>query len=294
MVIKELFRNSKIEEKLTSFDLDQMIEEVSSRSFFFSEWMFAHIEGVSELDERHEQLGAIIDLIIYLTDQLDDIQDGDIKDEKGLIMNRAFMLLPLTLSLLDELSFPSLVVTKIKDICCQSLIESANGQALDLSNSVKDEADYHKMASQKSGALFNLAGSTGAIAAGIENEQVLDQIKLYSGYLGTIAQIYNDIDAIYEIDTHTDLQNKRMIFPVLYMMHDRDSLIGRYYSSKLTYRQLLSFKDEVISEFENKGAIPFCHFYIKKSEKNFIQAVKQTPVYSHNINHLVRYIERMS
>ncbi|WP_026562226.1 polyprenyl synthetase family protein [Bacillus sp. J37] len=294
IVFSRLLKKKQIQEQLTSFDIDQVIEEVSSRSFFFSDWMMTHVNGITATDERHEQLGAIVDLLVYLTDQLDDIQDGDIHDENGLIMNQAFMLMPLALSLLDELPFPLLTINKMKQLCCNLLVDSANGQASDLKNGVQNEVDYFKMVMQKSGALFALAGSIGAIAAGVEDNRLLEQIKDHSRYLGVVAQIYNDIDAIYQLTTNTDLQNRRRILPILYMMHDFDGIIGKYYRSELTYNELIQLKNNVIREFECKGAMPFCHFYIKRFEKQYIQAVKQNPLYSHDLKNFISYIERMN
>ncbi len=254
--------------------------------------MLTHVRALTEVEERHVQLGAVIDLLIYSTDVLDDLQDGDKEDESGLIMNQAVMLLPLGLSLLEQLPFERETIDQIRSIHQRLLITASLGQQVDLENRCESAEQYTEMVRLKSGSLLAMAALSGAVAAGVYRQKDLVGVEEYSRHLGIVAQIYNDIQTIYEIEKKSDFRKKRKTLPTIYMLNISDLLIPKYFENKCSLEELVENREILANEFKTSGALSFCHFYIELFKKRFIEEIQRHAIYSKHVQLFQKYIEK--
>ncbi|MEW5323815.1 polyprenyl synthetase family protein, partial [Geobacillus thermoleovorans] len=107
------------------------------------------------------------------------------------------------------------------------LLQSLNGQHMDVTNDIQTETDYLQMLKKKSGSLVAMACFVGTALAGAEKNTVI--IEKYANDIGIAAQIDNDIDALYRWDEKNDIKAKKKSLPVLYMLASlnvRHPLIG--------------------------------------------------------------------
>lgn len=189
-----------------------------------------------------DELGAAaaVELMILASDMLDDLEDGDAPAKPWMqappahALHVATALLTLAQHALVESAPDRRLGGELAWMMNRQLLQSADGQMLDLMNGIRDEASYLAMVRQKSASLFVLACMAGVMAAG---RPWNDKVAEYAAELGMAAQIKNDIKDLLRWDEKSDFLQRKASLPLFYLLEsvsDRDAWIAEYYEGRLS------------------------------------------------------------
>ncbi|MBS3678764.1 polyprenyl synthetase family protein [Ornithinibacillus massiliensis] len=181
---------------------------------------------------------TIIELIILISDIMDDMQDEDTRqDAPWSKVDNAFnfnIIVGILLICLKEMNGIGNFTDKslITQRANKLLLQSISGQQIDLKNELSTEMDYFYMCYLKSGSLIALACLLGA---GSVNKQLSKKIIEYANYLGVIFQLRNDVNDMKNGFEKNDLLYRKRTLPILFYLNTEDEAYTRiqnYYSSK--------------------------------------------------------------
>ncbi|KYD22000.1 MULTISPECIES: polyprenyl synthetase family protein [Parageobacillus] len=251
------------------------VEEHAERSdFLFGCLAGMHYQIFSEEVKESERIAAAVELLMLAGDILDDLMDQDSLEtswSKAPLTTSFHMAIGLLLAgqkAIADLPIDDDKKAKAQSYILSRLLQSLNGQHMDVTNGIQTEAEYIEMVKKKSGSLVAMACFVGTALAGAEKNTVI--IEKYANDIGIAAQIDNDIDALYRWDEKNDIKAKKKSLPVLYMLASkRDNLLKQYFSNHIDYNELYAQKEKVIQQMEQEGAFYYAkvmsHIYKEKA-----------------------------
>ncbi|MED3662999.1 class 1 isoprenoid biosynthesis enzyme, partial [Ureibacillus terrenus] len=157
------------------------------------------------------------------------------------------------------------------------LLQSVNGQHMDVTYDIQTEAEYIEMVKKKSGSLVAMACFVGTALADAEKNTVI--IEKYANDIGIAAQIDNDMDALYRWDEKNDIKAKKKSLPILYMLTSkRDNLLKQYFSNHVDYNELYVQKEKVIQQMEQEGAFYYAKVMSQIYKEKALQEIEKLDV----------------
>ncbi|WP_121639844.1 polyprenyl synthetase family protein [Virgibacillus sp. Bac330] len=289
---KTFIENDFLEDSLRR-DTIQYIEYKFNESVYFAKITQAHFWAFRENKDKIEEVKAmtIIELIILASDIMDDMQDKDAKDTPWSDVEDAFnlnIIIGILLISMKEIEGVGSNVDKkwIQKNVYSPLLQSINGQHIDLKNQLMSESDYLQMCFLKSGSLISLACFLGA---GNIRRKLREKIDEYSKYLGVIFQLRNDISDMRNGFIKSDLFFKKRTLPVIYYLNTDD----RAYESIQNYYLNNSSNLDVIKVHQDlmKGdALLYCSTVEKVFMHKYKKIVNQLNLSQENTDLLLSII----
>ncbi|GIO23008.1 polyprenyl synthetase family protein [Oceanobacillus sp. J11TS1] len=273
-IAKKMIKNGFIEESIKK-EISHYIEYKFNESINFAKITEVHFDIFREDKNNSYKLKAmtIIELIILASDIMDDIQDKDThKDVPWSNMDETYsfnIIIGILLICLNEVKTlgNKSEIEWLQNNIYQFLLQSINGQQLDLKNELFTESDYLNMCYLKSGSLIALACILGAVNV---DKQLREKISEYSKYLGVVFQLRNDVADMKNGFIKNDLLLKKRTLPILYFLNTDDKA---YAAIKDYYLNSSSNQDPTIIHHElmNKDALLYCsiveNIFINKYER---------------------------
>lgn len=254
--------------------------QVESRSLLFGELTNLHLFMFNNDEEKTGFLiPAAVELLILSIDIFDDLEDDDnpvppwSNTPPALALNVATALLILSNKVLQHFiaSHPGVN----QQLIYGKLLESIHGQHSDLLNSFDNEKDYLDMVKRKSGSLTALACLIGSLGANRDQQTIINQ---YGEKIGLIAQIYNDLKAVEDWDSKSDIKQRKMNLPILYMLDQNHELLKRYYSGDISYDCLHTHTNAVIQQMQAAGAFQYTHLIMELHKQQAYLLIDQLDV----------------
>ncbi|WP_171682430.1 polyprenyl synthetase family protein [Paenibacillus planticolens] len=245
--LNKLFKSfiiSKVKENTTWGDIT-----------LYTHYMFG---GTSPDIQRY---AAMTELIVLISDIVDDIQDQDQEDKPWMHCSRAealnsiFVMLMGFVGELGHMQFQEEYVVEVTKIITRSL----KGQYKDVTNTVTSADEYLKMTQERSGSLFRLACFMGYMLADCSKESI-EQVNDLADCIGLIHQIENDMIDLVRYDVKNDLFSKKRTLPILYLLAVKDEAFlpfQDYYEGKITVNDLLGEKEEFMQMVRESGCMEY-------------------------------------
>ncbi|ABO67417.1 polyprenyl synthetase [Geobacillus thermodenitrificans] len=283
MQMKEIVTASFSVPSLKESVLTSIEEHTKQSDFLFGRLAGVHYQMFSENMKETERIAASVELMMLAGDMLDDLVD---QDSLETTWNKA----PLTTSLhiaiglllAGQKAIVDLLIDDHKKAKAQlyissRLLQSVNGQHMDVTYDIQTEAEYIEMVKKKSGSLVAMACFVGTALAGAEKNTVI--IEKYANDIGIAAQIENDIDALYRWDEKNDIKAKKKSLPILYMLTSkRDNLLKQYFSNHVDYNELYVQKEKVIQQMEQEGAFYYAKVMSQIYKEKALQEIEKLDV----------------
>jgi competence protein ComQ len=216
-------------------------------------------------------------------DMLDDLVDQDnLETSWRPVPLATFLHVVVGLLLAGQKAVADLTSDDHKKVKAQSyilsrLLQSLNGQHMDLTHDMQTEAEYLEMVKKKSGSLVVMACFFGTVLAGAERNTVI--IKTYANDIGIAAQIDNDMDALYRWDEKNDIKAKKKSLPILYMLASKhDNVWKQYFSQRIEYDVLYAQKEKAIQQMEQEGAIYYAKVISQIYKEKALQEIENLDV----------------
>ncbi|MEB3751924.1 hypothetical protein EP10_002796 [Geobacillus icigianus] len=263
-----------------------LVDEYTKRSdCLFGRLAGLHYQMFSKSIIEIERVAAAVELIMLAGDLLDDFVDQDglkILWTDAMFVTSLHIHMAIGLLLAGQKAIADLPIDDYKKVRAQSyilsrLLQSLNGQHMDVTNDIQTETDYLQMLKKKSGSLVAMACFVGTALAGAEKNTVI--IEKYANDIGIAAQIDNDIDALYRWDEKNDIKAKKKSLPVLYMLASkRDNLLKQYFSNHIDYNELYAQKEKVIQQMEQEGAFYYAKVMSQIYKEKALQEIEKLDV----------------
>jgi competence protein ComQ len=262
-----------------------LIEEQAKRShFLFGRLAGLHYQMFSENIKETERIAAAVELMMLAGDLLDDLVDQDsLETSWRQVPLATFLHIVIGLLLLGQKAIADLPIDDDKKAKAQfyvssRLLQSLNGQHMDLTYDIQTEADYLKMVKKKSGSLVAMACLAGTALAGAGRNTAI--IEKYANDIGIAAQIDNDMDALYRWDEKNDIKAKKKSLPILYMLASkRDNLLKQYFiSNRIDYDELYAQKEKAIQQMEQEGAFYYAKAMSRIYKEKALQEIEKMDV----------------
>lgn len=189
--------------------------------------------SICELNEKHLNLGAILELIHIASLVHDDIIDGaadrrqvptaNAKWGEGiavLLGDALFSHAMMLSSEFDDLFLSRRISQAARDVCQGEILQTQKRFDLTMT-----QEDYFKVIEMKTGALFGAATGLSAYISGA-NEQEVQDLTQFGLDLGTAYQIYDDcLDMVgtekqFGKTLGTDLERGKLTLPMLYLLQE--------------------------------------------------------------------------
>lgn len=237
----------------------------------------------SENMKETERIAASVELMMLAGDMLDDLVD---QDSLETTWNKAHLTTSLHIAigllLAGQKAIVDLLIDDHKKAKAQlyissRLLQSVNGQHMDVTYDIQTEAEYIEMVKKKSGSLVAMACFVGTALADAEKNTVI--IEKYANDIGIAAQIDNDMDALYRWDEKNDIKAKKKLLPILYMLTSkRDNLLKQYFSNHVDYNELYVQKEKVIQQMEQEGAFYYAKVMSQIYKEKALQEIEKLDV----------------
>lgn len=189
--------------------------------------------AVADINEKHINLGAILELIHIASLVHDDIIDGAAERRQvptasakwgegiAVLLGDALFAHAMTLSTdFDDLFLSRKISEAARDVCQGEILQTQ--RRFDLTMTQKD---YFKLLELKTGALFGAATGLSAYISGA-NEFDVEKLSRFGLDLGVAYQIYDDcLDMVgtekqFGKTLGTDLEKGKLTLPLLYLLED--------------------------------------------------------------------------
>lgn len=178
---------------------------------------------------------------------LDDVEDGDVSNQQGEIINLATGFLSIAQLALGEISRQDGTFHLSFDLCQalnRAMLQACAGQHTDLIINSQggitntDLDTWLEIASAKSGEFLGWAAWAGALVADVD-EHSLKYYHEYGYHLGVLLQVADDFNGVWNPDGVSDLLAGRLTLPICYAVamtkaKERDYL--RMLLERATYR----------------------------------------------------------
>ncbi|WP_235605531.1 polyprenyl synthetase family protein [Saccharococcus caldoxylosilyticus] len=283
MTMKEIVESSFSVTSLKELVLTSIEEHTKRSNFLFGRLAGVHYQMFSENMKESEQITAAVELLMLAGDMLDDLIDQDsLEISWRQVPLAAFLHVVVGLLFLGQKVIADLPIDNDKKAKAQfyvssRLLQSVNGQHMDVTNDIQTETDYLQMVKKKSGSLVAMACFVGTALAGAEKNTVI--IEKYANDIGIAAQIDNDIDALYRWEEKNDIKAKKKSLPVLYMLASkRDNLLKQYFSNHVDYNKLYNQKETAIQQMEQEGAFYYAKVIGQIYKEKALQEIEKLDV----------------
>jgi competence protein ComQ len=291
MMEKETVKMKMREIVETSFSISSLkesiltsIEDQAKRSdFLFGRLAAAHYQMFSENIKETERIAAAVELMMLAGDLLDDLVDQDSLETSWSNVSLTTSLhIVIGLLLVGQKAIVDLPIddeqkAKAQLYISSRLLQSLDGQHMDVTYDIQTEADYLKMVKEKSGSLVAMACFVGTALAGAEQNTSI--IENYAIHIGIAAQIDNDIDALYRWDEKNDIKAKKKSLPILYMLASKhDNLLKQYFSNCVGYDELYAQKEKAIQQMEQEGAFYYAKVISQIYKEKALQEIEKLDV----------------
>ena len=189
--------------------------------------------AVADLNERHINLGSILELIHIASLVHDDIIDGAAERRKvptanakwgegiAVLLGDALFSHAMKLSTdFDDLFLSRKISEAARDVCQGEILQTQRRFDLTMT-----KEDYFKLIEMKTGALFGAATGLSAYISGA-NEAEVESLTQFGLDIGTAYQIYDDcLDMVgtekqFGKTLGTDLEKGKLTLPLLYLLED--------------------------------------------------------------------------
>ncbi|RIX50851.1 hypothetical protein D3P08_19345 [Paenibacillus nanensis] len=238
----------------------QFIADKQEEKMMFGELTNIHYRMFGGQNADIEAASAAIELFILASDILDDLEDGDAPSKPwmniphALSLHIATSLITLSQQALLRAAPNAAMRGELADMMNRQLLQSANGQMLDLMNDIPDEDAYLEMVRQKSASLLVLACMAGVMLAGRPwHPDVAD----YAAELGIAAQLRNDIRDLLRWDEKSDFLNRKRTLLTLYLLESPEEQSGwlkAYYAGGIDLSEAAGHKALFLQTCEQSGA----------------------------------------
>jgi competence protein ComQ len=283
MKMREIVEASFFVPSLKEVVLTLIEDQAKQSHFLFGRLAGLHYQMFSEKIKEAEWIAAAVELMMLAGDLLDDLIDQD-------SLETSWSKAPLTISLhiaiglllAGQKAIVDLLIDDHKKAKAQSyissrLLQSVNGQHMDVTYDIQTEADYLKMVKKKSGSLVAMACLAGTALAG--SEQNTSIIENYANHIGIAAQIDNDMEALYRWNDKNDIKAKKKSLPILYMLASKhDNLLKQYFSNCVGYDELYVKKEKVIQQMEQEGAFYYAKVMSQIYKEKALQEIDKLDV----------------
>ncbi|REK71472.1 polyprenyl synthetase family protein [Paenibacillus paeoniae] len=247
-------------EPLSRFSLS-FIDDKLEETMLFGELTVIHYHMFGGKGADIDGAAAAIELFILASDILDDLEDGDapskpwMKVPLPIALHVATSLVTLSQqALLHATSDPGLR-GELAVMMNAGLIQSANGQMLDLMNEVRSDEDYFRMVRDKSASLLVIACMAGVLLAGRPWHETVAE---YASELGISAQLRNDSRDLLRWDEKSDFLNRKHTLLTMYLLEGPDEQVGwirDYYTGSATKDDVTGKKELFLQACEQSGVI---------------------------------------
>ncbi|GLH65462.1 hypothetical protein PG301_33010 [Parageobacillus sp. G301] len=283
MTMKEIVESSFSVTSLKELVLTSIEEHAKRSNFLFGRLAGVHYQMFSENMKESEQIAAAVELLMLAGDMLDDLIDQDSLEISwrqvplATFLHVVVGLLFLGQKVIADLPIDNDKKAKAQFYVSSRLLQSVNGQHMDVTNDIQTETDYLQMVKKKSGSLVAMACFVGTALAGAEKNTVI--IEKYANDIGIAAQIDNDIDALYRWEEKNDIKAKKKSLPVLYMLASkRDNLLKQYFSNHVDYNKLYNQKETAIQQMEQEGAFYYAKVIGQIYKEKALQEIEKLDV----------------
>ncbi len=231
---------------------------------------------------------AAIELLMAAGDLIDDVQDAEGPDlskatTSGELLEALAVLLMLCHQCFSELpgcGVPVSRVLRAVQVFDRQGLLALRGQDMDIRLERTHQVSIElalECTRLKSASLMRCAAEVGAVLA-TDDEEIIDMLASFGWHFGTVAQLMNDIQAVWPGSSgKSDLRLRKKTLPVVFSLSDQAlsqesrEIVRRYYDSP---------DGDGISEAEVKQAIWYCggiHYawYIAAEEKERARALAQ-------------------
>ncbi|MFD0588870.1 polyprenyl synthetase family protein [Paenibacillus sp. GCM10027627] len=205
------------------------VEEKLKGSMLFGELTAAHYYMFEGHSADIARAAAAVELFVLASDILDDLEDEDAPSMPwmGVPAPHALHVAASLMTLSQQTLLDSVADVALRGelavMMNKQMLRSANGQMLDLMNTIQEEEPFLEMVRQKSSSLLVLACMAGVLAAGRPwNEEV----AMYAADLGIAAQIRNDCRDLLRWDEKSDFLGKKKTLLTLYLLEGPEEQSG--------------------------------------------------------------------
>lgn len=240
---------------------EAFIEDKLSESLRFGQLTVLHYRMFGGKGEDPYKAAAAVELFILASDILDDLQDQDAPHKPWMqaplpaALHVATALLTLSQQAMLQSTTNAEIRLALLDMMNAQLIQSANGQMLDIMNEMNDEQAYLDVIKQKSAALLQLACMTGVMLAGQPWHPVVAE---YSLEIGVAAQIQNDLRDLLRWDDKSDFLQKKRTLLTLYLIEgdaEEDLWIREYFEGRRSMEEIAKNHEIFLETCERTGTI---------------------------------------
>lgn len=226
---------------------------------------------------------ALTELVILLSDIMDDLQDRDHVDKPWMQCDPAIALnavMALFAMLIGELGGLGVGTAEIGSL----LAMSVHGQQEDIAGEIWTEEDYFAMVERKSGSLLKFACYMGYALVGGVSDEVRTAIDELACCAGVAAQIGNDARDVLLPDRKNDILGKKRTLPILYMLPDCPEefpTLSHFYEGMLTEEELMARIEDVLDYIRNSGCIEYCQVVRSLYIDRALELLRSLPVEPH-------------
>lgn len=255
-VVDEYIRSEDLNQLFKSFIASKVKEDRTwGEITLYTHYMFG---GTSPDIQRY---AALTELIVLISDIIDDIQDQDQEDKPWMQCSQAdtlrtiFVMLLGFVGELGQMQINEKVLIEMTRI----ITRSVKGQYKDVMNTVTSADDYLLMTQEKSGSLFRLACYMGHMMLDCSQETI-EHINDFADCIGLVHQIQNDMRDLIRYDRKNDLYKKKRTLPILYLLAIEDEAflsLQNYYEGKITTEALLRDKEAFIQMIVDSGCLEY-------------------------------------
>ncbi|ADI25410.1 polyprenyl synthetase family protein [Geobacillus sp. C56-T3] len=251
-------------------------QHMKESDLLFGRSAYLHYDLFSIQGDHSTYIAAAIELIVLAGDLLDDIVDQDRFEDTAIPLHIAIGFLLLAQQAIANVPISSNKKLKALSYVTSCLLQSVHGQQTDVACDVQTEADYLKMVEKKAGSLVAMACVIGALLAGKED---IAAIETYARYIGIAAQIDNDLDALYNWDKKADIQAKKKLLPILYMLESKqNNLWKQYFNNDIDYDRMYVQKEKALQQMEQEGAIYYAKVISQIYKEKALQEIEKLDV----------------
>jgi len=256
-LVEEYFQQADLVKMLRAFIVDKAEEgAVWSALTRSTHYMLG---GASPEIER---AAALTEILVLLSDIVDDLQDRDnmqkiwMQYPEAEVLSAVLALHAILIAELPKLGAPSewLIETG------RTLARAIDGQHLDVKMGAHTEQDYIVLIQQKSGTLIRLALMMGSsLVDGLE-QVTIERLNELADCVGVIAQLSNDIRDVQRWDEKSDLLMKKRTLPILFMLEDSKEefpVLAQYYEGDMSTEQFLQEKAGCMQYILDSGCIEY-------------------------------------
>ncbi|WP_424767971.1 polyprenyl synthetase family protein [Paenibacillus sp. sgz302251] len=237
------------------------IEEKLRESFKFGQLTVIHYKMFGGAKDEVYQAAAAVELFVLGSDMLDDLQDQDAPDKPWMqvpaatAIHIASSLITLSQQAMLHCTEDNDLRIVLVELMNTQMLAAANGQMLDIMNSIMDEPSYLEMVKQKSSPLLLLACMAGVMLSGQPWNAVVAE---YAIEIGIAAQLRNDIRDLMRWDDKSDFLQRKRTLLTMYLVEslgEDDKWIREYFEGRMTHEDVVLNKGHFVEVCERTGTL---------------------------------------